>query len=74
MLNLTFIKASQVRKHCNAKGKRVTPEFLMAVDSHIRQKLNTACGVHNGGRTTLDATVAGFAGIAGTAKIGGPLI
>jgi hypothetical protein len=69
-----YIKASKVRAFCNEKGKRVTPQFLRLVDEHLRQKLTAACSVHNGGRRTLDGTVAGFVGITSRPSLGGPLV
>lgn len=62
-IDLKFVKASQVRKYCNERGRRVSPDFLTVLDSHISRKLTKACSVHNGGKKTLDPYVAGFVGI-----------
>jgi hypothetical protein len=63
MNKLAFIKASAVRQFVNANGRLVSPQFLRLVDAHVRRKLAAACGVHNGGKKTLDGTVAGHVGI-----------
>lgn len=59
-LALTYVRASAVRSIARDAGKRVSPEFLLALDDHVRSRLNAACRVHNGGKKTLDATVLGF--------------
>lgn len=64
MAQQQFIKASAVKNFCrDEKGKRCSAEFLAALDAHVRKKLSQAAGQHNGGRKTLDASVAGYVGI-----------
>lgn len=58
-----FLRPSVVRKYLKEKGRRVSPSFLFALDAFIQKKLDEAVKVHNGGKVTLDAEVAGFVGI-----------
>ena len=52
-----------VRKLIKESGRRVSPEFLQLLDRHIEAKVKKACDTHNGAKKTLDAAVAGVAGI-----------
>lgn len=58
-----FFKGSVVRKLIKDHGRRVSPEFLQLLDRHIEAKVKKACDTHNGNKKTLDAAVAGVAGI-----------
>ncbi len=58
-----FIRPSVVRKFLKEKERRVSPSFLYALDAFVQKKLDEAAKVHNGGKKTLDAEVAGFVGI-----------
>ncbi|MEI6194387.1 MAG: hypothetical protein WCS42_08655 [Verrucomicrobiota bacterium] len=58
-----FLNCSAVRRFCNERGRRISPEFLRLLDLHLRQKLTQSCAVHNGTRQTLDASVATFVGL-----------
>ena len=58
-----FFKGSVVRKLIKESGRRVSPEFLQLLDKHIEAKVKKACDTHNGAKKTLDAAVAGVAGI-----------
>jgi len=59
-MSLQFLQVSKVRARVNENGKRVSTEFLLALDDLVRRKVDAACSVHNGGRKTLDASVLGF--------------
>lgn len=61
-LDLHFVKASQVRKYCNERGRRVAPGFLTLLDSFVSRKLTRACEIQRG-KVTLDPAVAAFVGI-----------
>lgn len=41
-------------------GKRVSKDFLDALDRYIENKLIKASEEHNGGKKTLDSGVAGY--------------
>lgn len=58
-----FIKANAVKKYVKEKGRRTGKDFLAALDDHIKHKLDVAARTHNGGKLTLDATLAVFVGI-----------
>lgn len=57
---LINIKASSVRKLAKQNGKRVSAEFLAALDRYIEQKVVLACAEHNGGKKTLDSGLAAY--------------
>lgn len=61
----TYIKAHKVKALIKSNGRRTSPEFLLLLDQKVEALVNKACQVHNGGKKTLDATVAGHVGIAG---------
>ncbi len=58
-----IIKISLVRHHAKVKGKRVSKEFLTALDNLVRRKIEESCNTHNGGKKTLDTAVATYNGI-----------
>lgn len=60
-MKLHFIKASSIRKEARLlHGKRVSREFLEAMDRLVERKIRQACEQHNGGKKTLDASVAAY--------------
>jgi hypothetical protein len=60
-MKLQFIKASSIRKEVRlVHGKRVSKEFLYALDRLMERKIREACKEHNGGKKTLDASVAAY--------------
>ena len=58
-----FFKGSVVRQIIKESGRRVSPDFLQLLDAHIEAKVRKACGMHHGSKKTLDAAIAGLAGI-----------
>lgn len=62
-MKLRFIRPSVARKYLKEKGRRVSPSFLYAFDAFLQRKFDQAASVHNGGKKTLDAEVAGFIGV-----------
>lgn len=54
------IKSSAVRKFAKSHGKRVSAEFLTALDRYVENKVLLAAKEHNGGKKTLDAALAGY--------------
>jgi hypothetical protein len=60
---MKYIVVSAVRKRLNADGRRAGSEFLEALDRHVARLLDDACAVHNGGKKTLDSSVAIWIGI-----------
>lgn len=59
----TYLKNHKIKALIKANNRRCGPEFMKLLDKHVEALVTRACGVHNGGKKTLDATVAGFAGI-----------
>lgn len=59
----TFLKVGALKRFVHARGKLLGRDFLPLMEGHIRRRLDAACRVHNGGRKTLDASVAGHVGL-----------
>lgn len=55
-----LIVSSKVRALAKEKGKRVSPEFIEELNRRMTNKIIAACAVHNGGKKTLDAFIAGY--------------
>lgn len=56
----TYIKTSAVKKFAKTHGKRVSSEFILALDRWVENKVLLAAKEHNGGKKTIDAALAGF--------------
>lgn len=56
----TYIKTSAVKKFAKSKGKRVSAEFVSALDRYLENKILQAIEEHNGGKKTLDSALAGY--------------
>lgn len=65
-MKLTFLKASAVKSAAKSHGKRVNDDFILNLDAKVGELIVSACGVHNGGRKTLDAIVGAHVGAAPT--------
>jgi len=59
-MKAAYVVTSRVRALAKENGKRLGAGFLNALDSHIQDIVDKACTVHNGGKKTLDATVAAY--------------
>lgn len=59
-VKLINVKASALRRLAKQNGRRVSKEFLAALDRYIEQKVILACAEHNGGKKTLDAALAAY--------------
>lgn len=53
-----YVVESKVRQLVKEYGKRTSAEFMNALDLKVEKLIRTACGVHNGGKVTLDNTIA----------------
>lgn len=62
---IQYVKVSGIKTLVKSNNKRVSKDFIDALDRHIRHKVQLACQVYNGGKKTLDATIAGFVGLKG---------
>lgn len=56
----TYIKPTLIRRLVNDHRRRVSAEFLEALDRHVATVVEKAISVHNGGKKTLDATVLAY--------------
>lgn len=59
-MKLTYIKASAIRQMAHAQGKRVSKEYLEALDRKVHKLILKSLDEHNGGKKTLDLAVAGY--------------
>lgn len=57
---LYYIKAKNIRDCVKGHNKRVSREFLAALDRYVHSKILQSVKEHNGGKKTLDASVAGY--------------
>lgn len=69
--NLTFshqgasmtINKKAIKEIAKLHNKRVSKEFIKILDGFVTRKIESACKIHNGGKVTLDAEIAGFIGL-----------
>lgn len=59
-MKLKYIKASAVREEAKRQGKRVSKEYLEALDRYVGKKVGQSLKEHNGGKKTLSLAVAGY--------------
>jgi hypothetical protein len=57
---LYYIKAKNIRDCVKGHNKRVSKEFLEALDRYVHSKILQAVKEHNGGKKTLDSAIAGY--------------
>ena len=68
-MNIQYIKASLIKKLAKSHGKRVSKDFLLALDGYVEKKILLACETHNGGKVTLDGGIAHHLFVGGFKKI-----
>lgn len=61
--HLVYINRKAVSQLVREHGRRSGEEFLVQLDEWVGRAVKRACGIRNGGKKTLDACVAGHAGI-----------
>lgn len=61
----TIIKQHLVRKLVKENGKRIAQDVLDSMEDALKRRIVAACNVHNGGKKTIDLTVAQAAGLIG---------
>jgi histone H3/H4 len=55
-----YIKPAAVKRLIKeVADKRTAKEFLMALDAYVERAVRRAAAEHNGGKRTVDASVAG---------------
>ena len=56
-----LINVSAIKKLAKSQqGKRVSKDFIEALDRYVCVKVLSACSEHNGGKKTLDSALAGY--------------
>jgi hypothetical protein len=55
-----YIKAKNIRSKASAHNKRVSKDFLEAFERFVHDKLLDCLEEHNGGKKTLDASLASY--------------
>lgn len=63
---LYYIKAKNIRDKAKGFNKRVSKEFLESLDRYVHDKLLDCLEEHNGGKKTLDGSLAHY--MLGTSK------
>ena len=58
-MSTQYIKTAAIRKAIKAAGKRTSTEYLEALDRYVERAVQRAIAEHNGGKKTIDASVAG---------------
>ena len=57
-MKFDYVNQPKIRRDAHAMGKRVGQDFLAVLDEKIRRFVRVSCGIHNGGKKTLDAAIA----------------
>lgn len=57
---LYYIKAKNIKGLASGHGKRVSKDFLEAFERYVHDKLLDCLEEHNGGKKTLDASLASY--------------
>ena len=57
------VNQKAIKDFCKKRGRRVSPSFLHAINKFMTVKLKQSCRTHNGGKITLDDSVAGYVGM-----------
>ena len=57
---LYYIKARNIRDKAKGLNKRVSKDFLEAFDRYVHDKLLDCLEEHNGGKKTLDGSLASY--------------
>lgn len=61
MSKLAYIRPAAIRALIRqTTGKRVSKDFLAALDRFVEAKVKLAAAEHNGGKKTVDASVAAY--------------
>lgn len=60
---MKYVVVSAVKARLKEHGKRCGKDFLLALDCFIDEKLEAAGRCHDGGRRTVDASVATWIGL-----------
>jgi ribosomal protein S17E len=62
---MSYINIKACKELIKSLDRRAGKEFLDVLNKDVERNIHNACEVHNGGKKTLDAAVAGYVGIKG---------
>lgn len=57
------LNKSALRRICKTHSRRLGTDFEIALRRFVERKLAAACAVHNGGKQTIDLTIAAHVGL-----------
>lgn len=60
---MSLLVVSKVKKLAAESGKRCGADFLAVLDRHVYELVVKAAKIHDGGKKTMDSTIAKLAGI-----------
>jgi len=60
---MSFINKKAIKDLAKEHGRRVGRDFMNALDLYIEHKIIAACKEHNGGKITLDNSLAYHVGL-----------
>lgn len=55
-----YLNVSNIRKRATQNKRRISKSYIASLDSQVEELIDRACAVHNGGKKTLDACIAGL--------------
>lgn len=58
-----FIKVAPLKRLALKNKKRLSTDFLKALDEMVKGKIIEACSIHNGGKKTIDISIAAYTGV-----------
>lgn len=54
----TYLVVSKIKTLASKKGRRVGKDYIDYLDRFVEEKIDRACETHNGGKITLDKSIA----------------
>ena len=58
-----LVNQKAIKDYCKKRGRRVGADFMEQLNRYLSIKLSQACKIHNGGKITLDESVANYVGL-----------
>ena len=59
----SYLNKKAIKDYCKQRDRRVGKSFIEILERVVERHLKNACEAHNGGKVTLDETVAGYIGL-----------
>ena len=60
---MSFLNKKAIKDFCKDRGKRVGKGFIHSLEYTIEHYLRAACDTHDGGKITMDETIARYVGL-----------